>query len=64
MKLSKLIKDLQAIKKEHGDIKVSVFTSDGEGDTEDPRICFEWMEGEPHPTEVTICDYTWVDAFR
>lgn len=63
MKLSAFIKELQAIKKEHGDIKVNVFTDGGEGETEEPRFVF-CVDEHDKVTEVDICDASWVDAFQ
>ncbi len=62
MKISKLIKELQKIQKEHGDIPATIFTYDGEGETE--SVNWSLSENENTVvTEITFCDQSWVDAF-
>jgi hypothetical protein len=65
MKLSQFIKELQAIEKEHGDINVGIFTYDGEGESEVPRLCL-LTDTDDHDkiVEVTLGDASWVDAFQ
>ena len=61
-KLSGVIAALKKELEAHGDVPVTIFTYDGEGETE-PVLWSAMVDENDKVLEITFCDQSWVDAF-